>query len=354
MKKQVEKYFLGIMSGTSLDGLDMALCKFTKKQELFDYEIIKTHTFSYSDEWYNLLSNCQKTNALELIKLHKHYGQFIGQKVNKFLENCEISPNFISSHGHTIFHQPEKRLTFQIGDGAYIAAETGISVISDFRNLDVALGGQGAPLVPVGDKLLFSDYDYCLNIGGFANLSFDNNKTRKAFDICPANIILNIYANKFNLKYDKDGLQGRQGRVLNELLKELDKIEYYQRTLPKSLGREWLESNFITILTNNNYENIDVLHTLYQHISNKLADEINEKGKTVLVTGGGAFNKYLIELFRNKSECEIIIPDDKLVNYKEAIIFAFLGFLNINNEINCLAEVTGASHDNIGGCVFRI
>ena len=342
------------MSGTSLDGLDMALCKFYQKDKSFYYEIINTHTFSYSAKLYNSLSNCQNLNALELIKLHKEYGRYIGQKINTFLENSKIIPDYISSHGHTIFHQPENKLTFQLGDGASIAAETGISVISDFRNLDVALGGQGAPLVPIGDKLLFSEYDYCLNIGGFANLSFKKNDSRIAFDICPANIILNIYANKFNLEYDNKGQLGRKGKTIDKLLTRLNRIGYYQKDLPKSLGREWLENIFIPILKDNDYNDIDILATIYDHISDKLAEKMNEDGKTILLTGGGAFNDYLIDLFRQKSKCNIIIPDKTIINYKEALIFAFLGFLNINDKINCLAEVTGASYDNIGGCVFNI
>jgi len=346
-------YFLGIMSGTSLDGLDMALCKFDKENISFNYEIIYAHTFSYSQKWFNKLSNSQNLNAFEFVLLHKEYGKYIGNKVNTFLEKCEIKPKYIASHGHTIFHRPELGITFQLGDGAAIAAETGISVISDFRNLDVCLGGQGAPLVPVGDKLLFSKYDYCLNIGGFANVSFTKENKQIAFDICPANIVLNKYANLFNHDYDKGGELGRKGKVIDELVIKLNNLDYYSKQYPKSLGREWVENVFNESIIKNSYSDIDVLRSLYEHISERIAAEVVCEGLTVLVTGGGAYNTFLMELIKEKSRSKIIIPNNTIVDYKEALIFAFLGYLYVNNEVNCLKDITGASIDNIGGCLFK-
>ena len=352
--KNDNSYFLGIMSGTSLDGLDMALCKFNEESNVFNYEIIHAYTFNYSQKWYNKLNDSPNLNAFDLILLHKEYGQYIGNKINIFLEKCEVKPKYIASHGHTIFHRPELGITFQLGDGAAIAAETGISVVSDFRNLDVCLGGQGAPLVPIGDNLLFNKYDYCLNIGGFANISFENDNKHIAFDICPANIVLNNYANLFNQEFDKGGELGRKGNIIKELVSALNNLDYYSKYYPKSLGREWVEKEFNSLLYRDKYSDKDILRSLYEHISERIASEILGEKKTVLVTGGGAYNNFLMELIREKSINIIIIPDNILIDFKEALIFAFLGYLNINDKVNCLKDITGASNDNIGGSIFKV
>lgn len=285
--------------------------------------------------------------------LHKEYGFHLGHTVNNFLKDCRFLPEYIASHGHTVFHQPEKSLTFQLGDGAAIAAKTGLPVISDFRNLDVCLGGQGAPLVPIGDKLLFSEYDYCLNLGGFANVSFKKNDRRIAFDICPVNIVLNEYAQKMGKDFDESGFLGRNGKPHFTLVEKLDCLDFYKQPAPKSLGREWVEQEFLPILQNYNLSVEDVLASLYEHISNQLSAIINKPNSKVLITGGGAFNDFLIEQFKSKATSEIIIPDGELVNFKEALLFAFLGYRFLRNEVNCLASVTGAERDSVGGCLFK-
>ncbi|MDP4274051.1 MAG: anhydro-N-acetylmuramic acid kinase [Bacteroidota bacterium] len=344
---------IGIMSGTSLDGLDIALCKFNYFNERWNYELVQAVTYPYEKKWKERLSEAASIDAFHFIKLHKEYGKYVGEKINLFLKSNHEEANLIASHGHTIFHRPEEGLTFQIGDGAYIAAETGITTISDFRNLDVALGGQGAPLVPIGDGLLFGDYSFCLNLGGFANISFHHDDRRLAFDICPVNIILNPLAGVLGKEYDRNGEIGRQGTICQELLDNLNNLDYYKLPAPKSLGKEWIESCFEPLLDKFAISIPDKMRTIYEHVSTQLARAMNtELPAKVLVSGGGAFNTYLIELLQGKTKNEIVIPPKNVVEYKEALIFAFLGLLRWQNKNNCLASATGARHDNSGGCIY--
>ena len=342
---------IGIMSGTSLDGLDIVLCNFTF-QHKWNFSILKYTTIDYSEKWRKKLNNASSLKRFDLAILHKEYGQYIGESVLTFLKNTDYKIKLIASHGHTVFHQPEKKLTLQIGDGFEIATITSITTISDFRSMDVALGGQGAPLVPIGDELLFPEYNFCLNIGGFANISFNENDKRFAYDICPANIILNLLANKSGHPYDKGGAMGRSGKINNELLEKLNDLEYYNKKYPKSLGKEWLNEVFIPILEKYNISLSDKIRTVYEHIALQISRAINttKKSKT-LITGGGAYNNFLIELIKQKSKTEIIIPDKNIVEFKEALIFAFLGVLRFNNQVNCLASVTGAKKDSSGGTI---
>ena len=257
---------IGVMSGTSLDGLDVALCDFTF-QNGWSFSIAKSNTIKYSKEWKNKLSTAANLSGQDLILLHKEYGRFIGKSVIDFLKTTEARIDFIASHGHTVFHQPQKKLTLQIGDGNEIAVTTKVKTISDFRSLDVALEGQGAPLVPIGDKLLFSDYDFCINIGGFANISFTQNDERLAYDICPANIILNFLANKLDHSYDKNGSLGRSGEIDYMLLNKLNALNYYKQKYPKSLGKEWLDSNILPILKKSDISLTNKIRTVYEHIA---------------------------------------------------------------------------------------
>jgi len=345
---------IGIMSGTSLDGTDVAFCRFEYSEKKWQYHIIKAATFKYPVSWKKRLSEAGSLTALDFSFLHVEYGEYLGKIVKKIISKNKFIPDFICSHGHTIFHQPDKMLTVQIGNGAAIASATGYTTICDFRTTDVAFGGQGAPLVPVGDELLFGNFDICLNIGGFANLSYKNKTKRVAFDVCPANIILNHLAGKIGLDYDSGGRNARKGIILEELLAQLNCLEFYKLKPPKSLGREWLESKFIPIVERYQEHQVnDVLHTVTGHIATQIANTVNQtKAKKVLVTGGGAFNTFLLELIRKKCNAEIVLPDKEIINYKEALIFAFLGVLRIRNENNCLKSVTGARKDNCGGAVY--
>ena len=347
-------YAVGIMSGTSLDGLDLVFSKYTYSNR-WTFEIIKTETISYDKSWKEQLKNAESLSALALTKLHKDYGRFIGEKINQFLHEVKEKPDLIASHGHTVFHQPQHKITLQIGDGAEIASLTGITTISDFRSLDVALGGQGAPLVPIGDELLFNEYDYCLNIGGFANISMIKNQKRVAFDICPANIVLNQLANKLNQPFDIDGNAGQLGTTDSNLLNQLNQIDFYQRPYPKSLGKEWIDEFILPVLTRSALEINDQISTFYDHISDQITRIISgNPGKKVLVTGGGAYNKYLIERIRAKTQTQIIIPPKNIIEYKEALIFGLLGILRLNRKINCLSTVTGAKASSSSGIIHLI
>jgi len=343
---------LGIMSGTSLDGLDLALCRFTGNNGKWQFEILDAQTIDYKSDWELRLRTAHKLGAEEFLLLHNEYGRFIGTMVNNFLGGRMI-PDLISSHGHTIFHQPDKKFTFQLGNGASIAGTTNITTISDFRNLDIALSGQGAPLVPIGDKLLFPEYNYCLNIGGFANISFDIDGARIAFDICPANLVMNELASQKNRSYDKDGEIGALGKINQSLLDSLNSLGYYEQKWPKSLGREWVDKNLMPLLISSGLSVEDQAATFYEHIAYQISKVIGSSGK-VLATGGGARNKFLIRKIMEKTNSQVILPNDQLIDFKEALIFAFLGVLAFYGRVNCLSSVTGAKKDNIGGTIYPI
>ncbi len=345
---------IGIMSGTSLDGLDMAYCIFEYKHNQWKYEIKHAETIAYDKEWKNKLQNIENQSALEFNLTHVAYGHWIGKEVKKFIDKHHISVDFIASHGHTIFHQPEKQLTTQIGSGAAIAAESQTTTICDFRTLDVALKGQGAPLVPIGDKLLFSSYDACLNIGGISNISYNANNKRIAYDISPANMVLNHYANQKNKAFDEGGHLARSGKLHTELFNSLNLLDFYATQAPKSLGKEWVLSKIFPLLNSFSLSIEDILHTFVEHIAFQIAKIITQQHlNKVLITGGGTKNIYLIERIQNyASNAVLIIPDEKTIDYKEALVFAFLGVLRITNTNNCLKSVTGALKDNCGGCIY--
>lgn len=339
------------MSGTSLDGLDIAYCTFEKKEN-WHFDVIDTQNVSFDDDLKQDLKISSRLSAIEFVELHKKFAKFSGKAVNNFLAGREV--DFIASHGHTSIHLPNKNVNFQLGDGATLAATTNKAVVCDFRSLDIALNGQGAPLVPVGDKFLFPGYDTFLNIGGFANATFLKEKII-AYDISPANFVLNYYSRKKGFEYDKDGEFGRNGKVNTEILKELEKLSYYSEKPPKSLADHWVYSTFLKKIENN-FGNFDsIFGTIYEHISNRIAAELNKNNsKKVLVSGGGAYNKYLLELITRKTSANLIIPDKTIIEYKEAIVFAFLGVLRWIKQPNCLSLVTGAKFDNIGGAIYYI
>jgi len=342
---------LGLMSGTSLDGLDMAYVEFDDHNPK-RYRIHRAETVPYSPEWHKKLTDAYSYGGEKLMLLHADYGRFLGKEVKKFLQRHGLPrPDIIASHGQTIFHQPDKRMTFQLGSGAHIAAESGIDTVSDFRTQDVAMGGQGAPLVPIGDKLLFDDYTYCLNIGGFANISFDNNEGRRiAFDTGPANIVLNEYARRLGKKYDKDGETAAAGKFHPGLFDALNRLDYYSLPVPKSLGWEYVEQTVIPLIDSYSLPPEDVLRTFSEHIAYQIGRQVKE-GK-MLVTGGGAFNKFLMQKIAEYSPAKPVIPDPELIMFKEALIFALLGYLKMKNRTNVLSSVTGASKDHVAGIFY--
>jgi anhydro-N-acetylmuramic acid kinase len=352
---------IGIMSGTSLDGLDIAYCKFSKKGSRWIYDISAATTISYKQDQRKLFSDIMKASAEELAYQDAAFGKYIGEQTLKFVKGKKIKADFIASHGHTIFHQPARGFTYQIGSGASIHAASGLSVVSDFRSVDVSMQGQGAPLVPIGDKLLFSEYDFCLNLGGISNISFDFKKKRIAFDISPVNIIMNALAEEKGLTFDKDGKLAAQGTVDPILLSRLNDLDFYKADFPKSLGREWIDQHVFPIINASNISVEDKLATFCEHIAiqlklvveNALPKSVKKKS-SLLVTGGGALNKFLISRFKVhlKDKVEVIVPDKNTILFKEALIFAFLGVLRVRNEVNCLKSVTGAVKDNIGGALY--
>ena len=342
-----------MMSGTSLDGLDIAFCHFIKVGKKWFYQIGPTETIEYSDHWKETLKTIETKDAFSFAETHINYGHFLGQQAKSFILKHRLDVDFIASHGHTIFHQPQNKITFQIGDGAAIAAETGKSIVCDFRSLDVALNGQGAPLVPFGDKILFNGFQCCLNLGGFANISFEKNNERIAFDICPVNIVLNFLSETSGNSFDDRGMMAATGKENPALLLALNQLKYYKKKPPKSLGKEWVISKIIPLLATDTILISDKLRTFCEHISEQISKILpSDSSAKVMVTGGGAHNDFLIRLLKQKSSCEIILPDKKTIDYKEALIFAFLGVLRVRNEINCLKSVTGASKDNISGAIY--
>lgn len=343
---------IGLMSGTSLDGLDVACCDFYENNGKWSYKIIKAVTKYYSDEWNSILQKAHLESRENLIKLDSLYGKYLAELIIDFINEFNLNPDFISSHGHTIFHQPEHKFTLQIGNGQKMAEVVKLPVISDFRSLDVSLGGQGAPLVPIGDKLLFSNYDFCINLGGIANISFDHKNRRIAYDICPVNMALNALSMREGFSYDQDGLMASKGNLIAELLNNLNDIKYYRQLPPKSLSREWFESEFLHHLNNNAFNNNDLLRTMVEHIAMQISFSIKEsKGTKGLITGGGTHNSFLVQRIKNLSKTEIIIPSPNLIDFKEAIVFGFLGVLRMQNQVNCLSSVTGASRNNCGGII---
>jgi anhydro-N-acetylmuramic acid kinase len=345
---------IGLMSGTSLDGLDIAFCSFEHDGNRWSYNVIQAETLAYSEEWKNRLSSAYHSTAAELAQLHADYGHYLGKATASFIQKHRLEPGLISSHGHTVFHDPSRGVTFQAGSGAAIAAECRLPVVCDLRSLDVALGGQGAPLVPVGDKLLFGEYDYCLNLGGFANISYDRDRRRIAYDIVPVNIVANAICEKLGKMYDYKGETGRQGTIDKDLLDDLNAIPFYHKPphTPKSLGKEWIDSELMPVMKKHSLAPAIQLRTLYEHIAIQVGKAIRDKNGKMLITGGGAYNTFLIERIKHHAKVEITETGKDIIEFKEALIFAFLGLLRVEGKVNALGDVTGAGCDSISGCVY--
>ena len=343
---------LGIMSGTSLDGVDLALCEFIRDEKSWHYHFIRTQSVEYPQELLDRLKSAYTSSAKDLALLDADLGGFYGDIAFRFIQEQKQKVNLIASHGHTVFHNPQEGYTTQIGSGAHIAAKTGVLTISDFRSLDVARRGQGAPLVPIGDSLLFPEYDTCLNLGGFANMSFDNKGIRIAYDICPVNFVLNKLAARLGLPYDDKGQIAKSGKPADQLLSKLNSLAFYHQKPPKSLGQEWVDQNIWPLFADK-IKVEDLLRTYVEHVSDQIARNLNDfPGKKCLVTGGGAYNTFITELLRQKSTCLIEVPDAQLIEMKEALIFAFLGVLRIREEANSLSSVTGAIEDSVNGAIY--
>lgn len=345
-------FCIGLMSGTSLDGLDICYVRFDDDTH---FEILAAETIDYSTVWKQKITDAFLFSAMDLCELDVEFGYFLGDQVKVFMQKNKInSVDFVASHGQTIFHQPAKHFTLQIGNGAAIASRCHQKVVCDFRTQDVVLGGQGAPLVPIGDELLFSEYDACLNLGGFSNISMNRNDIRIAFDICPINIVLNYFAVQLGSDYDKDGEFAKQGNINQDLLNELNSIQFYQLSYPKSLGFEWVKNEFLTLVDKYEISWEDKLRTCVIHFATQINNIFTKYDiNNVLITGGGVRNSFFINQLKELSNIEIIIPNNYLIDFKEALIFAFLGYRRINNKTNCLASVTGAISDHSSGIIYE-
>ena len=345
---------IGVMSGTSLDGIDLATVEFNFLDKEWSFKILEKETISYSEDWVNLLKKAINFSEEKLKQLNENYTILLGSIIKEFITKYNLNDiDAVCSHGHTILHQPQNGLTLQIGNLPNIAKIIGVKVVCDFRVQDVKLGGQGAPLVPIGDRILFSEYDYCLNLGGFSNISFEENNRRIAFDISPVNTVLNYYSNKMGLNYDDKGEISRKGNLNSELLNELNNLEYYSQSFPKSLGFEFVKEIVLPLIENYSITYHDKMFTFTEHIAIQTAKALPSKKGKILVTGGGAYNIFLMERMQfHLPTIELIIPDSELLEYKEALIFALLGVLKLRNEINVLGSVTGAKKDHSSGMIY--
>lgn len=344
------------MSGTSLDGLDIVMCTFSHEHNQFTYTIHDYTTVPYPDHLQEQLKQAWHMSAYDYVKLDKALGTFFGQECNVFIGRQQPVPSCIASHGHTVFHDLEQQVTSQIGHGATLAASTSLPVICDFRSMDIALGGQGAPLVPVGDHYLFGSYEACLNLGGIANISYIKGGQRRAYDICGVNMVLNALAQQAGLPYDEGGRLAASGRYDEQLANALNALPFYTTAPPKSLGVEWVNREVMPLLSQSGLPLEDQLHTYTRHVAHQLAKAIataTADGEQTLITGGGAHNTYLIDCLRQATgDRKMVLPEKAIIDYKEAIIFAFLGYLRLFNHPNCLKTVTGASENSVGGVIY--
>lgn len=346
---------LGVMSGTSLDGVDLAHIYFFEENEKWSFQIHESKTVSYSKSWIIRLKEAVDFSDLELKKLNEDYTVLLAEIISNFIKTNKIENlDAVCSHGHTILHQPQNGFTLQIGNLPQIAKLINQKVVCDFRVQDVNLGGQGAPLVPIGDQILFSEYDYCLNLGGFSNVSFNENGNRIAFDISAVNTVLNFYANKLGLDYDDKGKISRSGNISNDLLSELNALDFYQKSYPKSLGFEFVKTILLPIIEKYQIPIEDKLRTFTEHIAMQIALALPKKSGSLFITGGGTYNDFLIEKIQFfLPEMKIVIPDTKTIEFKEALIFALLGVLKLRNEINVLSSVTGAKYNHSSGEIYN-
>jgi anhydro-N-acetylmuramic acid kinase len=352
---------IGVMSGTSLDGVDLAHIHLSLINSKWNFQLLECETVAYSEDWILILKTAVDYDENQLKTLNQNYTKLLADSINNFIKKNKITNiDAVCSHGHTILHQPQNGFTLQIGNLPEIAKLTNQKVVCDFRVQDVQLGGQGAPLVPIGDKILFSDYDYCLNLGGFSNISFNKNNTRIAFDISPVNTVLNFYANKLNFDYDDKGKIAQSGTINKQLLAELNAIDFYKKPFPKSLGFEFVKEIILPMIEPYNIKTEDKMRTIIEHIAQQIAlaldcfETRNDNSGKMLVSGGGAYNDFLIERMQiYLPEIQLIIPESKILEYKEALIFGLLGVLKLRNEINVLASVTGAKNDHSSGEIYN-
>lgn len=344
---------IGVMSGSSLDGIDLALCSFERGDERWAYRLEAATTVAFDAGWHERLISASTSSAFDLSKMHRDLGAFIGESVSSFLA-AYGQADLVASHGHTVFHQPGPAgFTTQIGCGAQIAAIAGIPAVVDLRTKDLALGGQGAPLVPMGERALFPGYDAFLNLGGIANVSFHGGAGTTGYDICTCNQALNALASEAGTLFDNDGAIARSGVVNTDMLQRLHGLPFLEKRPPRSLGREHFEEDMLPLVADTSVPLADRMRTCVEHMAEQVAQHLDGRhAERVLVTGGGAHNGFLMERLRALTTAGIIVPDRLTINYKEALVFAFLGVLRWQGEVNTLCSVTGAERDSVGGAVY--
>lgn len=353
-------HVLGLMSGSSLDGLDIAYCILNESGGRWSFSIPAASTLPFSSVWKTTLQQAPELSGRELLRAHTAFGHWVGQQVNGFIRthNLQHKIHLIGSHGHTVFHEPQQRMSFQLGDGAALAAETGLPVVSDLRNLDVALGGQGAPIVPVGEKLLWPEYHVFLNIGGISNLTIKEADSPLAFDVCPANRVLNALAQSLGHPFDDNGAIARSGNLLPDLLEELNALPYYREPAPKSLANEFGTQEILPRLQRSGASVPDLLRTMSEHIAMQVSRACSLYGlreTPLFTTGGGALNVFLVERIAallQPMHIKPFVPDVQTVQFKEALVMALIATLRWREEPNVLGTVTGASRSSCGGALW--
>lgn len=348
-----DNYVIGLMSGTSLDGLDIAYCKFLKSTD-WSFEILNERTVGYGSHLKDRLRKASSSSEAQIETLSNDFGLFMAQEVHSFVQDHQIVKlDLISSHGHTVFHQPDKGITLQIGHVKPLFDLFQKPIVYDFRTQDVLLGGQGAPLVPIVDKLLFPEYDACLNLGGFSNISFDLEGKRIAFDVCPVNIVLNYLANQLHLEFDDKGSIASSAFVDEALLDYFNSLTYYSASFPKSLGWEWVEDNILPHLSASVLTTEVLMRTFVEHIAIQISTIVNKHElQGVLLSGGGVYNEFLVQRLSYYAPNCFKVSSDQLIDSKEAMAFAFLGLLRFKHEINVLASVTGSVKNHSSGVVY--
>lgn len=360
MPLNLEKEYnvIGLMSGSSLDGIDLAYCTFKFTSQECHYTIVHSDCVPYIDGWISRLKNLSESTGKELMQTNADLGRFYAEKINEFIIKYKLfgKVDLISSHGHTIFHFPDLDFTTQIGDGAHIAAVCGIRTASNFRSMDIAYGGQGTPIVPIGDMLLFAPYKFCLNIGGISNISVKQNGKIIAYDICVANQVLNYYAALDKKSFDENGEMARSGKVHTPLYDQLQDLPFYEKNYPKSLDNSFARKEVIPLINQYDISLEDKLRTFTEHIAFQIGDEIKrfpliDGNESMLITGGGAFNTFLVECIQAHTSVKIELPEANIINFKEALIIGLMGVLRIEEKENVLQSVTGSLKDNIGGII---
>ena len=355
------------MSGSSLDGLDISYCQYTTSEEHVNWELLQAETIEYPQKWVTRLGKLPYQDALVFAKTNTYFGHYLGELVNQFIHKHKIDPDFVSSHGHTIFHYPDKRITVQIGDGAALAAITGLPVINDFRTQDIAIDGEGTPLAPAADRYLFPGHDFYMNIGGISNITCNINGRYIAFDISPANQVLNFLAEQLDMDFDRDGEVARSGKMDEKLLAVLNDFDYFEKRYPKSLGNGWIRETFIPTFIRFDSSWEDKLHTATRQIAVQTAksmqaiclkEGLSKSQYELFITGGGALNCYLIECIQEETNklgitTNIKLPSKSIIDFKEAILMGLLGVLRVENRPNCFKSVTGARRDTIGGAIHQ-